>query len=266
MQTGKYRRDREYLCVGVKMRFVNEWFGQIWQQIKSFLRLCRMYSNSFLEKLDVINKFQMDKPMVWYRGQSNHTYKLHSSLFRMNFRNLDDFILTEQSYYNMCRVSLYFAALNWNPEKADCTVWLLDPLRLNDKFVPGFGLYIPKPHESYQNLLYHHGEMFEFGLNSVALFPRRNNPRLIAQQGTFTLQGNTTLSLEQEYGGTLFKEGIIGRVDFSIEDFSDIKSYLRLNGINHFSLFPDLDGLAKFLTNEDSKYISQVSQEVPDFT
>jgi hypothetical protein len=260
-----------------------------------------MYSVSFLKKLKKINDFQVDKPMVWFRGHSNHNFKLQSGLYRMNFRKFEDYISTEQSFYNMYlhyghslhktsdwdllyimqhhgvrtrlldwsesfSVSLYFAFLNWNPEETNCTVWLLDPIQLNDMFHKDFGLYMPKPYESYQNLLYNHGDRVQFDVHTVALFPRKNNPRLIAQQGTFTLQGNTRLPLEDEYDGQLWERRIITRVDFTIEDYSDIKTYLRLNGMNHFSLFPDLDGLAKFIMIEDSKYISQVTQEAPDIT
>ncbi|WP_342590981.1 FRG domain-containing protein [Cohnella lubricantis] len=163
-------------------------------------------------------------------------------------------------------VSLYFAFLNWKPEETNCTVWLLDPIQLNNMYNQDFGLYMPKPQESYQHLLYNHGESYEFAVHTVALFPRRNNPRLIAQQGTFTLQGNTRLPLEEEYNGQLWERNIINRVDFNVEDYSDIEMYLRLNGMNHFTLFPDLDGLARFIMLEDTKFVSQITQEAPDIT
>ncbi|CAM4058236.1 hypothetical protein COLU111180_21050 [Cohnella lubricantis] len=60
-----------------------------------------MYSASFLKKLKMISDFQKSKPMVWFRGHSDHNFKLLSGLYRMNFRKLDDYISTEQSFYNM---------------------------------------------------------------------------------------------------------------------------------------------------------------------
>ncbi len=64
--------------------------------------------------------------------------------------------------------------------------------------------------------------------------------------GLFTLHGsiNTPLNLNPKIS-TLIKKFIIPS-----DAIADARKFLKLSGINHYSIFPDLEGLAKHLTEK----------------
>ncbi|MDQ7860594.1 hypothetical protein RCO48_04515 [Peribacillus frigoritolerans] len=88
-----------------------------------------------------------------------------------------------------------------------------------------------------------------FHNNTLAMYPMRNSSRIISQQGMFTLQGKSGLSLDEEHNGDLIKEGILKRIDLSPKLRTDIENYLKLCGVSAYTLFPDLDGLAKHINS-----------------
>lgn len=82
----------------------------------------------------------------------------------------------------------------------------------------------------------------------IAIVPPLASERLYAQRGLFTLQGidETPIDLNSSYSGC------VKRIEIPVGAKKDAKKFLELGGVNEFSVFPDLDGLARYLT---SKYI-----------
>ncbi|KZR57167.1 FRG domain-containing protein [Pseudobacillus badius] len=236
-----------------------------------------MYSEEWNNLLNEVADFQSGSLTTWFRGQSSSDFKLNSGLYRNKIDDAKSYLATERSYYSYFQrmgyahhqeddwnllfimqhhgvltrlldwsesfsVALFFAYENWN-FKQDCAVWILDPLRLNEKVLNEKKFYIPA--EKYQDLM--DIDKPGFHDNSLALFPMRNNARIISQQGMFTLQGKLGVPLEEEFEGALIDNGILKKVKITPNLKKDVERFLKTTGTSSFSMFPDLDGLAKYI-------------------
>lgn len=156
--------------------------------------------------------------------------------------------------------AIYFALIGCKkPGYGQPCIWLLNPYGLNEKFHDGRELwspenldtYNPKYDYSYEELLLggyeeEGGEMFYWD-EPVAIYPNRRGDRLTNQGGYFTIHGNNVLPINKMKGN----EDYVVKVDLPKAAIDSALEFLELSGINHFTLFPDLDGLAKYL---NSKY------------
>lgn len=82
---------------------------------------------------------------------------------------------------------------------------------------------------------------------TIAIIPTRNTNRQVMQQGMFTIQGDSMEPLEKELNGCFITEGILKKIEIPLDIVPDIKDYLFTNGINNFSIYPDLDGLSEIV-------------------
>lgn len=232
-----------------------------------------IFSNEWVDILNQVNKFS--KTTAWFRGHGSHEYKLNSGLFRLELKDLKAYKNAEvilyrkflnlghlhhnESDWNLLYImqhhgvitrlldwsesfgaALFFAYNEWKRgEKA--SVWMLHPTDLNMLSVGKTQYKMPRETETYEDLLFN----YKFEDSSVALFPLRNSDRMVAQQGVFTLQGNSMVPLDQEHGGVLVDSGDLVEIVLTESLREDVTKYLQLSGINHYTLFPDLDGLAK---------------------
>ncbi|HBU80857.1 MAG TPA: FRG domain-containing protein [Paenibacillus sp.] len=237
------------------------------------------YSTAWINILDEVRDFGKGRP-VWFRGHSNLDYELHSGLFRLDFDALKGYLSAEvvlyrkfinlghlhhdESDWNLLylmqhhgvitrlldwsesfNVALFFAFNDWKEDDCAC-VWLLHPTSLN-KFSTGKIQYrLPRESMPYENYLFKK-EDCAFDSSSVALYPVRNSSRLVAQQGVFTLQGNSMLPLDLEHNGKLLENGNIKKIILTPDLRNDVRDYLNVSGVNHYTLYPDLDGLSKYI-------------------
>lgn len=238
------------------------------------------YSEKWLGILNKIKEFQDRFSVVWYRGHSDIDYELHSGLFRENWNDIDQYLGSEiqkykqflnlghldhrESSWNLLSImqhhgvrtrlldwtesfatALFFAFINWEYEKPAC-IWVLSPLSLNEKS-KGDALFATNQDlPSYDDLV---NQRVSFPNYSIALYPARNSKRLVAQSGVFTLQGNSMLPLDLEHNGELFKEGKLIKIPLTIDLYEDARAFLRQMGINYYTMFPDLEGLAKHVND-----------------
>jgi len=137
-----------------------------------------------------------------------------------------------------------FSKLPTNP-----CIWILDPYELN-RISTGEAVVL-NPHTdlqgSYQENFIENSK--NIGADVLAINPTKSNPRLAIQKGVFTIHSNLFKTLE-DYEGNYIKQHILP--DSAIPDA--IK-FLSLAGMNEFSLFPDLDGLARYLKKEHVEWI-----------
>ncbi|EKN68369.1 FRG domain-containing protein [Schinkia azotoformans] len=237
------------------------------------------FSENWLKLLEEVTFFAKKSRLVWYRGQSNNAsengcYPLLSGLFRQSFsvekilqweelsykrffengfdlhktENQWDLLYLMQQYGVKTRlldwsesfaVALYFATRNWD-HKTSCSIWLLDPFRLNRIFHNLDELTsMPKTIDFLE-------ARKEFQ-KTMALSPRMNTYRSMFQKGYFTLQGNTKQGLEEEENGVLLRERILKHIKIDVELRNDVELFLELSGINQLTLFPDLGGLASYV-------------------
>jgi len=241
-------------------------------------------SQKFKMLLSHVNQFMYEsKGNIWFRGHSNigydgkHIdYTLDSSLFRVS-DDLDNVKRLEQSYiyefmtkgYSLHQTknewdllyvmqhhgtptrlldwssslstALYFATRGWDRNLNAPSVWLLNPSKLNSALNDKETLIMPRgDFEKYIN---------RENLSSHAIAPIYNSPRLIAQQGQFTLQGNFNGGLDEELTSKLpHHSNILTEIKITPDLFEDVISYLHMNGVNDFSIFPDLDGLSRLVS------------------
>lgn len=238
---------------------------------------------TFLKKINTqIEKFNLDGcDIVCYRGHADKNWNLSPTLFikkdlnKMSDQtihyienvlyfdfvtnagnllksNLDDwetlFIMRHHGiptrvldWTESFSTALYFAL---NGEGKTPTIWMLDPYKLNK--IAYEDESIPNPNK---DLKFSYSEAFlekskNPFVNPIAIVPPRTSERLFAQKGLFTLQGsdNRPLNLIPELKSSFKK------FEIPLDAIPDAKRFLKLAGINHYSIFPDLDGLSKHLT------------------
>jgi len=157
--------------------------------------------------------------------------------------------------------ALYFAFEGWDYDKENnACIWLLDPYALhcnlqeeyptikttdsirnmNEKLVKG-------KIESLSDIF--NNEHMEY---TFPMYPSKNNARLLVQNGYFTVQSNRLedLEVELEQACPENKEKILKKIILSPDLLECIYEYLTLNGINHFTVYNDVDALSKYLNKE----------------
>lgn len=229
------------------------------------------------EILDEVDSFsKKNHGIIWYRGINSVDYKLDSGLFRLQisddvrdyisleeqmciyFKSLGALLHCEEESWRLLytmqhhgvktrlldwtesfAVALYFAISNWNGH-GKAVIWMLNPLKLNLESTGKEEILLPSKMD-YRDMFQNPSQ------RTIAIYPIKNNLRITAQHGVFTVQGNSLLSIEDEFESSLIDKGKMKKIELPIEVREDAICYLRHNGINYFSLFPDLDGLAKHI-------------------
>lgn len=157
-----------------------------------------------------------------------------SHLFSMQHHGLPTRLLDWTTTFG---VALYFAV---KAGGGDAAVWVLDPYELNKHT----DLALPTPEElnaSYYDTFIDGRKTFEGRI--VALQPPRFHPRVHSQHAAFTFHAYLEEPLEAVYRAALRK--IV--IPAAAREHAQL--FLRLAGISEFSLFPDLDGLARDLNS-----------------
>jgi hypothetical protein len=79
----------------------------------------------------------------------------------------------------------------------------------------------------------------------VALFGSHNSPRIVAQQGVFTIFGQNQTPMEQVYGSEGFPANCLIKVTIKTSVIKSIRTSLLNHGVTESVVFPDLEGLAR---------------------
>jgi len=228
---------------------------------------------------------------LWFRGQANAEWALVPRLYRdlapqSNVREEDDdtreeFIRQGASlsdirpadkwdwYFVMQHhgaptrlldwtdgslIGLFFAVRE-NEGFHDASVWILDPWKLNKSTVgksevlpPGDPGNTRADNKRYNRWL---PDRFAQGPRwpayPAAVYPRHSTRRIAAQQSCFTIHGSDRHGLEQM--------SMIRLVKIVIPSWSvgAVQDCLQTCGINETTVFPDLDGLGRYLGEDDHK-------------
>lgn len=149
--------------------------------------------------------------------------------------------------------ALYFAVSSAEPGQQPA-VWVLIPDQLNKLTHKHSGAYVFTP-EGNQDMKHWlppicgRGKPITAVLGSadfadnrlpVAIFPRRANPRIVAQRGTFTIHGVEEIPIED----LLLKSmpsgtAPIARIELAFADLARTMEELRTLGLDHTALFPE---------------------------
>jgi hypothetical protein len=146
-------------------------------------------------------------------------------------------------------VALHFAVA-YLPQDYTSTprIFVLNPYLWN-KEMTKFGRDLVWPryfgYDSKEEYFYEYGEILVEGgadwKNPVALYPPQRDARLSAQRGYFTIHGYDVRSMDE------IAPSMLHALDLSREAVDDVRASLRSSGINEYSLFPDLEGLSRYL-------------------
>ncbi|MBC8016085.1 MAG: FRG domain-containing protein [Sporomusaceae bacterium] len=237
-----------------------------------------MYSQAWKDILDTVDDFMENAAgCIWFRGHSDGSYPLKSGLFRLDFSGIEQYIDFERKLYTYYKdmghllhnnesswqllyslqhhggktrlldwtesfaVAVYFAVCGW--KSGNACIWLLKPKELNVLSAGNGEIISPVQHD------WPHFEEYIIGnpCNSIAIYPMKNTIRSCTQHGVFTVQGNGMKALDQEFDGCLIGQGYLKAIELHDNIREDALRFIQQNGIHHFSLFPELDGLAKYL-------------------
>jgi len=132
-------------------------------------------------------------------------------------------------------IALFFA-LRGASETA--CVWILDPFELNRSSIGRPETFdCSELGTSYRDAFFGNATFLHDGAAAISVI--RHLPRISSQRATFTLHGNLHVSLEKLY------PTVVTKIPLPVTAHAEAREYLALAGVSEFSLFPDLDGLAR---------------------
>ena len=144
--------------------------------------------------------------------------------------------------------AVFFAQLRRKPEDA-ASIWVLDPHHLNELGCGRSG--VVALHEDASDpadpdtMRWHPKRMPPAEpLQTIAVSPIYTNTRMVQQRARFTQMGDSFLPLDEQFDGALVQQDRLRRIVLPPETFAAAEAFLSAAGLNAFSFFPDLQGLA----------------------
>lgn len=155
-----------------------------------------------------------------------------SNVFAMQHHGLPTRLLDWSENF---AAALYFAIKNADSE---CCIWILDPFLLNEKSLGRNELMHPRHlGGDYEEFFIEKSKPFEG--KCAAISPLRHHPRVFTQRSGFTVHDDIATPLEEIY------RDVVKKIAIPSDAIEGAQEFLRLAGVSEFSLFPDLDGLAR---------------------
>ena len=228
--------------------------------------------NNFLNEIKSQKSELENSDKIWYRGVHDQVYTLIPSLFRYKngkekegdlfnkYKQISSKLFSErkndwevlfdmQHHYIPTRlldwtevlgVAVFFALLN-NIDN-DAAIYILDPLALNK-------------HSSRHNIpMINEDKGFDYKEIywdkkplppnfPIAIEVPSQSDRILAQRGKFTIHGDNESPIEKQF------PDFVRKVVLSRGTMEGATEFLKNSGINEFSMFPDIIGLAPFIKN-----------------
>jgi hypothetical protein len=155
--------------------------------------------------------------------------------------------------------ALFFALDGWDGKTTPC-VWILQPGKLNrltmrydgvvapENWPKMSSLWLPRHIcKSRHKVIYDNDWIYNDNL-MIAIYPRKANRRIIAQQGTFTVHGRYKQSISEFIQKKAEDSNqIIARIDLNGIDSKNALQHLALLGIRRHAIYPDIDNFVKYL-------------------
>lgn len=228
-----------------------------------------------------LKKHLKDNEIVWFRGQSTHSWGLIPSLARdegkhlakegaiykrfiqnatqlMSQAPLDEWewLFVMQHHRAPTRlldwtegplVALYFATANPAKDNVDGALWCLDPIALNRQANVNFAYELELPSfrdKVLENYLPSRIDP-KSPMQPVAAIGPRATRRMAAQIGAFTVNHSVYKPMEQLYDGKH-----VWKYPIPKEKKAEIRRELKYLGYSALTLFPDIDQVADLITRE----------------
>lgn len=239
--------------------------------------------NSYEEIYSIVsiirsNFFNSDE--IWFRGQGDSSFFLKPSLLRLkngikrekelfieykrlaagiNMSRDNDWetVIDMQHYGVPTRLldwtsnlgtALYFA-LSSSMENGTMALFLLNPIKLNRlSDISEIPILPPYNTQEFSYIKKYIDKKGEIGKYPIAAKSSYFNSRVKAQSGMFTIHG------DEEYGAeidivsrSLKKDNVIYKIEISQKAIESIRKYFEISGINDYMIFPDIEGIARYL-------------------
>lgn len=218
---------------------------------------------------------------IWYRGQANKSWDLTPGFYRNDmgisestllkkFKQSASMLLNKdpantfswmflmQHYGLPTRlldwsesplISLYFALENYEKhENTDAILWCLKPTELNNEanisnggesnFIPSFD-----DEDIIQSYSIDSVTSSRVSMNPIATIATRNNPRIQAQQGVFTIHHQGKTAINKLSNNKNFLTSYVIHADNRPKVLSELKTL----GFSKFSLFPELSSISEHI-------------------
>lgn len=130
--------------------------------------------------------------------------------------------------------------------KEDACVWVLDPVKWNQHalFQQSYrGGALSNGDEALNGYKPSHS-FIDMNNFPVALYGEHNSPRIVAQQGVFTIFGQVVKPMEDIFVEQNFPEDSLIKIVLKTDVIKIIRKSLLRHGITESVVYPDLDGLA----------------------
>ena len=212
-----------------------------------------MYRDSLLSRIVQANEESIHADFELNCGPL-YVKKLNSweILFEMRYAGIPTRLLDWTENFGS---ALYFAlkGVNWNYNKESkkpikpC-VWIMNPFYLNKKFCGNDVLYlVDNLGFDYEDSIKPNKEKMNVKLKiegPIAILPPRLHQRSFAQKSVYTLHVINYQSREE------ICRPCVNKFEIPLNSIDEAYKFLKLSGINEYSLFPDPDGLGRHLIQE----------------
>ena len=154
--------------------------------------------------------------------------------------------------------ALFFAIDGWNGKTVPC-VWILRPGLLNKLSINWRGIVTPEQNKELEmwlptkirtgpkSIAHKEGGSYDSRL-PIAIYPRKENARIVAQQGTFTVHGTEPLKLnEWIYQRHRNPKSILCRIDLTGLTREIALAQLSALGARRHTVYPDIDSYVGYL-------------------
>jgi FRG domain len=199
----------------------------------------------------LITRFRQRSLSLWPEGYPQKDWE---HLFAMQHFGVPTRLL---DWSESLMVGLYFAA-DHDPERCECrtgncqpTLWVVDPAQLNhhNSRLEGMDKGILATSDQAADPWAPGVTVTQFAPWPIALYGTHNSPRIVAQQGTFTVSGKDPKPLE-ESNTVIAHDGVLEKIVIDTEH-EELRRQLKILGIRRATVYPDLPGLAHDISDEE---------------
>ena len=199
----------------------------------------------------LITRFRQRSLALWPEGYPQNDWE---HLFAMQHFGVPTRLL---DWTESLLVGAYFAAYH-EPKSCECgtgsckpTLWVLNPVKLNQENprLAGMNVGVLTTTDSAADAWAPGVTETYFAPSPIALYGTHNSPRIVAQQGTFTVGGKEDMPLDVSKA-VASDDNVLEKIVIN-STHQELIQQLRTLGVRRSTVYPDLSGLGYDITIEE---------------